>query len=166
MPDEPYAYAERRRCRAGLDYHGEVCGHFYSVPHRLMREVIETRITDQAIELYRQKNRFACHVRHSRQHRHTTIAEHMPSAHLRHAEWTPTRLLREGEAVGPSTIALVGAPVVGSVKLSWALGFGWPGGCAHGMPGRGRGVPSGTRGGGGPAASPSRVLPSTSGHAT
>ena len=34
MPAEPYAYAEWRRCRAGLDYHVEVYGHFYSVPYR------------------------------------------------------------------------------------------------------------------------------------
>ena len=107
MPQTPYAYAEWRRCRAGLDYHVEVYGHFYSVPYRLMREVIEARITDQTIELFHQNNRVACHVRNPRQHRHTTIAEHMPSAHRRHAEWTPTRLLREAEAIGPSTIALV-----------------------------------------------------------
>ena len=107
MPAEPYAYAEWRRCRAGLDYHVEVQGRFYSVPYRLMREVIEARITDQTIELFHQGNRVTCHVRNPRQHRHTTIAEHMPSAHRRHAEWTPTRLLREAEAIGPSTIALV-----------------------------------------------------------
>jgi hypothetical protein len=29
-----------------------VHGHFYSVPYRLMREVIEARITDQTIELF------------------------------------------------------------------------------------------------------------------
>jgi hypothetical protein len=29
LPMEPYAYAEWRRCRAGLDYHVEVHGHFY-----------------------------------------------------------------------------------------------------------------------------------------
>ena len=34
MPAEPYAYAEWRRCRAGLDYHFEVYGHFYSVAYR------------------------------------------------------------------------------------------------------------------------------------
>ena len=107
MPAEPYAYAEWRRCRAGLDYHVEVHGHFYSVPYRLIREVIEARITDQTIELFHQGNRVACHVRNPRQHRHTTIPEHMPSAHRRHAEWTPTRLMREAEAIGPSTIALV-----------------------------------------------------------
>ena len=78
MPTEPYAYAEWRRCRAGLDYHVasrlrmQVYGHFYSVPYRLMREVIEARITDQTIDLYHQNNRVACHVRNPRQHRHTT----------------------------------------------------------------------------------------------
>ena len=107
MPAEPYAYAEWRRCRAGLDYHVEVYEHFYSVPYRLMREVIDARITDQTIELFHNNDRVACHVRNPRQHRHTTIAEHMPSSHRRHAEWTPTRLLREAEAIGPSTIALV-----------------------------------------------------------
>jgi transposase len=33
LPAAPYAYAEWRRCRAGLDYHVEVYGHFYSVLH-------------------------------------------------------------------------------------------------------------------------------------
>ena len=28
LPTEPYAYAEWRRCRAGLNYHVEVHGHF------------------------------------------------------------------------------------------------------------------------------------------
>jgi len=45
LPSGPYAYAEWKRCRAGLDYHVEVQGHFYSVPYRLVREVIEARIT-------------------------------------------------------------------------------------------------------------------------
>ena len=107
LPAEPYAYAEWRRCRAGLDYHVEVHGHFYSVPSRLMRETIEARITDQTIELFHRGTRVASHLRSPRQHRHTTVPEHMPSAHRRHAEWTPTRLLREAAAVGPAAAALV-----------------------------------------------------------
>jgi transposase len=63
MPQTPYAYAEWRRCRAGLDYHVEVYGHFYSVPYCLMREVIEARITDQTIELFHNNDRVACHLR-------------------------------------------------------------------------------------------------------
>jgi transposase len=107
LPSEPYVYAEWRRCRAGLDYHVEVHGHFYSVPYRLMRETVEARITDQTIELFHAGVRIAAHLRNPRQHRHTTIPEHMPSAHRRYADWTPTRLLREAAAIGPATIALV-----------------------------------------------------------
>ena len=107
LPTEPYAYAQWRRCRAGLDYHVEIFGHFYSVPYRLMRETIEARITDQTVELFHGGIRVASHARSPREHRHTTIADHMPSAHRRHAEWTPTRLLREAATIGPSTIALV-----------------------------------------------------------
>jgi transposase len=107
LPALPYVYAEWRRCRAGLDYHVEVQGHYYSVPYRLMREIIEARITDQTVELFHRGNRVASHLRSPRAHRHTTTAEHMPSAHRRYAEWTPTRLLREAAAIGPATIALV-----------------------------------------------------------
>jgi transposase len=107
LPSEPYAYAEWRRCRAGLDYHVEVQGHFYSVPYRLIREVIEARVTDLTVELFHHGQRIASHPRSTLRQRHTTTAEHMPSAHRRHAEWTPTRVLRAAEAIGPATTALV-----------------------------------------------------------
>jgi transposase len=107
LPAAPYVHAEWRRCRAGLDYHVEVHGHFYSVPYQLVREAIEARITDQTVELFHAGVRVAAQLRNPRQHRHTTIPEHMPSAHRRHADWTPTRLLREAAAIGPATIALM-----------------------------------------------------------
>jgi transposase len=107
LPTEPYTYAEWRRCRAGLDYHVEVHGHFYSVPYRLMREVIEARITEQIVELFHQGRRVASHLRSSRRQGQTTTPEHMPSAHRRHAEWTPTRLLHEAAAIGPATAGLI-----------------------------------------------------------
>ena len=34
LPAEPYIYAEWRHCRAGIDYHAELYGHWYSVPSR------------------------------------------------------------------------------------------------------------------------------------
>jgi transposase len=51
----------------------------------------------------------ASHVRSFVRHRHTTVAEHMPSAHRRYAAWTPTRMMREAGKIGPATIALVEA---------------------------------------------------------
>ena len=37
LPSEPYAFAEWRLRRVGVDYHVEVEAHFYSVPYRFAR---------------------------------------------------------------------------------------------------------------------------------
>src|SRR3712207_8245862 len=37
LPAEPFAYAEWRRRRVGLDYHVEVDGHYYSVDRKSTR---------------------------------------------------------------------------------------------------------------------------------
>jgi len=107
LPAQPYAYAEWRRCRVAPDYHIEVHGHFYSVPSRLIREVVEARITDTTIEVFHAGRRVAAHPRSALKRRHTTTPEHMPSAHRRYASWTPARILSFATQVGPSTVALV-----------------------------------------------------------
>jgi transposase len=107
LPAEPFEYAEWKRCRSGLDYHIEVYGHWYSVPYRLIREVVEARITDRTVEIFHRGVRVAVHGRNPMPHRHTTIAEHMPSAHRRYADWTPARLRREATQIGPATAGLI-----------------------------------------------------------
>ena len=107
LPPAPYAYAEWRRCRVAPDYHVEVHGHFYSVPSRLIREMVEARITDTTVEMFHAGKRVAAHPRSAMKHRHTTVPEHMPSAHRRYASWTPARLLSFAAEVGPGTAALV-----------------------------------------------------------
>ncbi len=109
LPPEPFEYAEWRRCRVGLDYHVEVLGHWYSVPHRLARAVLDARVTERAVELFHNGGRVAAHPRSPLRHRHTTTPDHMPSAHRRHADWTPARLRREAAAIGPATTGMVEA---------------------------------------------------------
>jgi transposase len=106
LPAEPFVYAEWRRRRVGLDYHVEVDGHYYSVPHRLLREQVEARVTARTVELFHKGERVAVHVRGGLRGRHTTLPEHMPQAHRRHAEWTIERIGREAAAIGPATAAL------------------------------------------------------------
>jgi transposase len=106
LPAEPYEYAEWRVRRVGLDYHVDIDGHYYSVPHRLIREQLDARITAHTIELFRKGERVAVHLRGAGRGRHTTIAEHMPSSHRRYAEWTIERIGREALAIGPSTAKL------------------------------------------------------------
>jgi transposase len=106
LPSEPYQYAEWRRARVAPDYHVEVQGHFYSVPSRLIRQVVEVRSTQTTVEVFHRGVRIASHARSPVRRRHTTIPEHMPSAHRRHAFWTPARLLATANKIGPSTVAL------------------------------------------------------------
>src|ERR1700704_5264030 len=59
LPAEPYQYAEWRARRVGLDYHVDIDGHYYSVPHRLIREQLDARITERTIELFCKGERVA-----------------------------------------------------------------------------------------------------------
>ena len=107
LPAEPFVFAEWKECRAGLDYHVEVDGHYYSVPHTLLRQKMWARFTARTVEVFHNGSRVAAHVRSSSNRRHTTVREHMPSSHQRYAEWTPARLQRQATEIGPKTSALV-----------------------------------------------------------
>jgi transposase len=109
LPSTPYAYAEWARARVAPDYHIEIAGHFYSVPSKLIREVVEVRITSATVEVFHKGQRIAAHLFSSLRNRHTTTPEHMPSAHRRYAEWTPARIISEAARIGPATIALIEA---------------------------------------------------------
>jgi transposase len=106
LPPEPYCLAEWRVRRVGVDYHVELEGHFYSVPHRFARNEVEVRLTPRAVEIFLKGERIAAHLRASSNHRHTTVPEHMPSSHRRYADWTVERIRREAASVGPATAAL------------------------------------------------------------
>ena len=105
LPAEPYRNAEWRRARVAPDYHVEIAGHFYSVPSRLIREVVEARITDTTIEIsiaaraLPAMRSLPCGTGTPRSRAHA-------DAHRRYAEWTPARLMREAEKIGPATLAL------------------------------------------------------------
>jgi transposase len=107
LPPEPYAFAEWKECRVGLDYHVEVEKHYYSVPHQLLREKMWARITARTVEVFFRGKRVAAHARSSSNRKHTTIREHMPSSHQRYADWTPERLKRLAGEIGRNTSALV-----------------------------------------------------------
>jgi transposase len=109
LPTTPYSFAEWKRARVTSDYHIEIAGHYYSVPSKLIREIVEARITSGTVEIFHKGQRVASHAFSALGNRHTTITEHMPSAHRRYAEWTPARVMSEAAKVGPATVALLAA---------------------------------------------------------
>jgi transposase len=107
LPETDHEFAEWSFARVSLDYHVEIAGFFYSVPHQLIREQVDTRATERIIEIFHRGKRIAVHQRRYGGRRHGTDPNHMPSSHRRYAEWTPERFRRWGASVGPSTEGLV-----------------------------------------------------------
>jgi transposase len=99
--------ARFKRARVNIDYHVEVDGHYYSVPHRLVRTEVELRITGTTVEAFSGRQRVAAHARSAVRGAHTTVAEHMPASHRAHREWTPQRLIAWGERIGAACAAVV-----------------------------------------------------------
>lgn len=109
MPSERFTYAEWKKVRVNIDYHVAVDGHFYSAPYELVREELEARFTSMTVELYRRGERITSHERSYVKGGFTTKKEHMPKAHQKHLEWTPSRITHWAEAVGIKTKELVEA---------------------------------------------------------
>ena len=107
LPPADYEFAEWRLARIGLDYHVEIEGFYYSVPHALIRAQVEVRITTRTIEVFHRAKRVAAHQRRYGGRLHGTDPDHMPSSHRRYAEWTPARFQRWARSIGPNTEGLV-----------------------------------------------------------
>ena len=107
LPAEPYQFAEWKKVRVNIDYHVEVAGHYYSVPHALVKKPLEARITENTVECFYQGRRVASHLRSPLKGRHTTVAEHMPASHRQYAQWSPERIIRWAEKSGPATASVI-----------------------------------------------------------
>ncbi len=101
LPPHDYQFQAMRRVRVGVDYHVQLTGHFYSVPHALVGEQLELWYTDKLVEVRFKRNLVASHPR-STQHGITTSPHHMPDTHRHQHEWTPARLQQWAVGVGPS----------------------------------------------------------------
>lgn len=107
LPLQRYEMAHFKTVKVHIDYHVEVDRHRYSVPHALVGQVMEARITAAVVEILHRGQRVASHVLNSREGGFTTIAEHMPAAHRAQMEWTPQRLIHWGQTIGPATAEAV-----------------------------------------------------------
>ena len=77
------------------------------MPYQLKGEKLQVRLTAHTVEALRKGQRVASHVRSFVPHQHTTLKEHMPPAHRKYSEWSPSRFIRWAQKTGPHTARLV-----------------------------------------------------------
>jgi len=107
LPTAPYRYTEIKQARVHIDYHLEFDGHYYSVPHNLVKLAVEVQACASVIAVYHQGQRVASHPRSQRKGAHSTCAEHMPQSHRAISEWSPERFLSWAGDIGAETREVV-----------------------------------------------------------
>ena len=108
LPHQPYTYAEWKKVKPGPDYHIEIRGYYFSVPHQLAKRPMEARITQNIVEVFYKGKRVASH-RYDPSKRYSTLPEHMPEPHKKYAEWTPQRIINWASKTGEATAKTVNA---------------------------------------------------------
>ena len=107
LPAHRYEYACWKKVTVNIDYHIEVDQHYYSVPYQLRGKKLEVSISATTIAVLHKNRRVASHQKSHRKYHHTTVPEHMPKAHQKHLQWTPSRIISWAGKTGPFTQRLV-----------------------------------------------------------
>ena len=107
LPATPMELAQFKQARVNIDYHVAFEGHYYSVPHQHVGQVVELRITATTLEVLLRRQRIAAHARSAKVGDFTTVAEHMPASHRAHLQWTPAKLIAWAERIGAATAGVV-----------------------------------------------------------
>jgi transposase len=103
LPERPYQFALWKTAKVNIDYHVAFEKHFYSVPHTLIQQQVEIKVTERMVEIFHKGKQVALHPRSNAQGRFSTRAEHMPSNHRFVLEQDAHWLLKQAEAIGPHT---------------------------------------------------------------
>jgi transposase len=107
LPPTQYHYVDWSKAKIHIDYHFVFKDHFYSVPHNYIHREVDLCTSGTTVECFYQGKRIAAHVRSYVRYHFTTLNEHMPPAHLAHAEWSPERMRRWAAKIGGQTAQFI-----------------------------------------------------------
>lgn len=108
LPQEAYELACWKKVTVNIDYHVDVNGHYYSVPHDLRNgPKLDVRYTQKIVEIFHNNRHIASHLRDDSKGRHSTIKEHMPKSHQKYLEWSPSRIIKWAGSIGQHVAQLV-----------------------------------------------------------
>jgi len=109
LPAQRYEFAEWLDAGVNIDYHIHINAdqHYYSVPHSLVGQRVQVRLTASAVEVLFRGRRVAAHARSRQRGGFTTLDEHRPKSHLRYLQWTPGRIIQWAGRTGTNCAEVV-----------------------------------------------------------
>ena len=110
LPDQPYAYRQSVQRTVGIDYHAELDGHGYSVPHMHTGAKVTVWYSQRSVQIVLGGEVIAIHPRVYGLKEDSTLIEHMPPNHRYQFEkWNPRRIRSWAARIGPMTAELIEA---------------------------------------------------------
>ena len=109
LPPHPFEVGTWRWATVHPDDHVEVDRRYDRVPHRLVGERVEVRVSATAVEIFHQHVRVASHGRLARKGAASTTPGHRPPHHRRYPDGSPARFERWAARIGTQTLALIQA---------------------------------------------------------
>ncbi len=126
LPERPYEFAIWKNAKVSIDYHMCFEGHYYSVPHTLVRQEVRIRASEGMLQIFHHGTQVSIHARSRTQGRFSTRAEHMPANHRFVLNADENWFQQEAEKIGPHTSAYFTAsveiPSLSSASLSYLPG--------------------------------------------
>ena len=107
LPAFRYEFKHVRWRPVNPDYHIEVEGSYYSVPYQLTGQEVMAKYNQRVVEISYNNKILCVHPRLFGDNQVSTHEEHMPKAHRRYANVSPSSLIRQAKAIGPQTGRLI-----------------------------------------------------------
>ena len=107
LPSDRYEFKHISWRRVNADYHVEIEGSYYSVPYQLTGKEVLAKYNQRTVEIFYNHKLIAVHARLSALHQASSNKDHMPEAHRRYAEASPSVLIAQAKAIGPNTGRLI-----------------------------------------------------------
>lgn len=105
---EAFVYSEwMGKQKVGPDYHIHIKGHYYSVPHSLVGERVEAKITGKQLQIIHLGKCIATHSLKEEIGGYTTQPEHQPNEHRAYAQLNKQSMIDWAEKVGSATVKFV-----------------------------------------------------------
>jgi hypothetical protein len=127
LPQEDFEFEEWLvGVRVPKDYHINLFIHFYSVPYKLVEQIVDVRFTQYAVEIIHNNGRAASHVRSWAEGKKTTAPEHLAPTHALYHGLDSEYFIGQAALIGPSAHTVVRALLDSKMypQLSYGECFG------------------------------------------
>lgn len=103
LPQQPYELKEYQKARAMKNSHVQLHKdrHYYSIPFQYIGQIIKLVYTNTYVSVYCKNERIAYHIRDYREHKYTTVKEHLPTTHQFVSEWNPDKFISWAKGIDP-----------------------------------------------------------------